>query len=345
MSKILSRTTKAGSIGLVIDGTSATTYGDLPSAGASIAWHRTAEVALQEAVSSVVVEDLAGSGSGVEGARLVVSQEVAGSFRAAMTHEGMGSILAWCLGGTPSTTGASAPFTHTYPTGINTPFRSLVVVYEAADGTALQDEFFGLQTESIEFQIDAGGIGYMTCTVRGAVAERGGVYQLGVAATQTPAADAYTSSIPVLGRTGSILSYGGNSIACRGLSLSFTRPLDRAVDFGGDYPAEGVLSGPIAVTLQVTRAADEADTATLRAALMSGSPADLSINFTSGTKIVYLELSDAVVTTYSSPRTSGGALIETVTFTAQALTTGDYGFRVRVTNAASAAVTSNGTFA
>jgi hypothetical protein len=34
-----------------------------------------------------------------------------------------------------------------------------------------------------------------------------------------------------------------------------------------------------------------------------------------------------------------------VTFTAQALTTGDYGFRFRATNAASSAVTTNGTWA
>jgi hypothetical protein len=344
MSKILSRNINAGSVGIVADGGSTTTYGTLPTTSDNVAWLRVAEVGLQEAVTSVVVDDLSGSGSGVEGARYVTAREVAGSMRLAITHEGIGAVLAWTLGGTTSSTGAG-PYTHTYPTGINTPFRSLVHVYTAADGTSLQSEFAGLQVESLSLSIEAGGIAYATINARGFVASRSSTYQLGVAATQTPAADAYGTSIPVLGRTGSVLSYGGNSVACRSLTLSLTRPLDRAVDFGGDYPAEGVLSGPISVTLEVTRAADEDDTATIRAALMAGSAADLSISFTSGTKVVYIELSDAVVTAYGAPFSSGGALVETVTFTAQALTTGDYGFRFRITNAAAAAVTTNGTWA
>jgi len=345
MSKILARNINAGSVGIVADGGSTTTYGTLPTTSDNVAWLRVAEVGLQEAVTSVVVDDLSGSGSGVEGARFVTSREVAGSMRLAMTHEGIGAVLAWALGGTATTSGSGPTYTHTYPTSIDTKFRSLVHVYTAADGTSLQSEFAGLQVESLSLAIEAGGIAYATVTARGFVASRSSTYQLGVAATQTPAADAYGSSIPVLGRTGSVLSYGGNSVACRSLTLSLTRPLDRAVDFGGDYPAEGVLSGPISVTLEVTRAADEDDTATIRAALMAGSAADLSISFTSGTKVVYIELSDAVVTAYGAPFSSGGALVETVTFTAQALTTGDYGFRFRVTNATGAAVTTNGTWA
>lgn len=344
MAKILSRNTNAGSIGLVTSGGSTTTYSTLPASADPILWLRAAEVNLQEAVTNVLVDDLSGSGSGVEGARLPVSHEVSGSIRLPLTHEGMGGVLAWVLGGSTSSTG-SGPYTHTYPTGIATPFRSLVHVYTAADGTSLQSEYAGLQVESMSLAIEAGGIAYATLTARGWVASRSSTYQLGVAATETPAADAVSTTKPVLGRTGSVLSFGGNSVACRGLTLNFTRPLDRAVDFGAEYPAEGVLSGPIAVTLEVTRAADEEDTATLRAALMAGTAGDLSISFTSGTKIVYLELSDAVVTAYAAPFSAGGALVETVTFTAQALTTSDYGFRIRVTNAASSAVTTNGTWA
>ena len=344
MAKILSRNINAGSIGLVTSGGSTTTYSTLPASADPVLWLRAAEVGLQESVTSVLVDDLSGSGSGVEGARLPVSHEVSGSVRVPLTHEGLGGVLAWCLGGSTSTSG-SGPYTHVYPTGIATPFRSLVHVYTAADGTSLQSEYAGLQVESMAVAIEAGGIAYATLTMRGWVASRSSTYQLGVAATETPAADPVSTTKPVLGRTGSVLSFGGNSVACRALTLNFTRPLDRAVDFGAEYPAEGVLSGPISVTLEVTRAADEEDTATLRAALMAGTAGDLSISFTSGTKIVYIELSDAVVTAYAAPFSSGGALVETVTFTAQALTTGDYGFRFRVTNAASAAVTTNGTWA
>jgi hypothetical protein len=344
MAKILARNVNAGSVGLVTSGGSTTTYSTLPASADPILWLRAAEVGLQEAVTNVLVDDLSGSGSGVEGARLPVSHEVSGSIRVPLTHEGMGGVLAWVLGGSTSSSG-SGPYTHTYPTGINTPFRSLVHVYTAADGTSLQSEYAGLQVEGFSLAVEAGGVAYATVTARGFVASRSSTYQLGVAATETPAADPVSTTKPVLGKTGSVLSYGGNSVACRGLTLTFTRPLDRAVDFGAEYPAEGVLSGPISVTLEVTRAADEDDTATLRAAVMAGTAADLSISFTNGTKIVYVELSDAVVTAYAAPFTSGGALVETVTFTAQALTTSDYGFRFRVTNAASSAVTTNGTWA
>lgn len=344
MAKILSRNINAGSAGIVIDGVATTSYGSNPASADNVLWLRVSEIALQESVTSLVIDDLSGSGSGVEGARFVVAQEVAGSMRLPITHEGFGGVLAWCLGGTPSTTG-SGPYVHTYPTGINAPFRSLVHVYTAADGTSLQSEYAGLQVESLTISVEAGGAAYATINARGFVATRSSTAQLGVAATQTPAAAAIGTSVPVLGKTGAVLSWGGDSIACRTMELSFTRPLDRAVDFGADYLAEGVLSGPIAVTLTVTRAADEDDTATIRAAVMAGTAADLSISFTSGTKIFTVALSDAVPTSYSAPFTAGGALVETVTFTAQALTTSDFGFRVRVTNAASSAVTSNGTWA
>lgn len=344
MAKILSRNINAGSAGVVIDGVATTSYGSNPASADNVLWLRVSEIALQEAVTSLVIDDLSGSGSGVEGARFVVAQEVAGSMRLPITHEGFGGVLAWCLGGTPSTTG-SGPYVHTYPTGINAPFRSLVHVYTAADGTSLQSEYAGLQVESLTISVEAGGAAYATVNARGFVATRSSTAQLGVAATQTPAAAAIGTSVPVLGKTGAVLSWGGDSIACRTMELSFTRPLDRAVDFGADYLAEGVLSGPIAVTLTVTRAADEDDTATIRAAVMAGTAADLSISFTSGTKVFTAALSDAVPTSYSAPFTAGGALVETVTFTAQALTTSDFGFRVRVTNAASSAVTTNGTWA
>lgn len=344
MAKILSRNTNAGSIGLVTSGGSTTTYGTLPASADPILWLRAAEVNLQEAVTNVLVDDLSGSGSGVEGARLPVSHEVAGSIRVPVSHEGMGGLLAWVLGGSTSTTG-SGPYTHVYPTGIATPFRSLVHVFTAADGTSLQSEYAGLQVESMTINVDAGGVAYATLNVRGWVASRSSAYQLTVAATETPAADAISTSRPVLGKTGSVLSFGGNSVAARGLSLTFTRPLDRAVDFGAEYLAEGVLSGPISVTLEVTRAADEEDTSTLQAALMAGTAGDTSISFTSGTRVLHLELSDAVPTARSGGFSSGGALVETVTFTAQALTTGDYGFRIRAVNAASSAVTTNGTWA
>ena len=344
MAKILSRNINAGSAGIVIDGVATTSYGSNPASADNVLWLRVSEIALQESVTSLVIDDLSGSGSGVEGARFVGAQEVAGSMRLPITHEGFGGVLAWCLGGTPSTTG-SGPYVHTYPTGINAPFRSLVHVYTAADGTSLQSEYAGLQVESLTISVEAGGAAYATINARGFVATRSSTAQLGVAATQTPAAAAIGTSVPVLGKTGAVLLWGSDSIACRTMELSFTRPLDRAVDFGADYLAEGVLSGPIAVTLTVTRAADEDDTATIRAAVMAGTAADLSISFTSGTKIFTVALSDAVPTSYSAPFTTGGALVETVTFTAQALTTSDFGFRVRVTNAASSAVTSNGTWA
>ena len=191
MAKILSRNTNAGSIGLVTSGGSTTTYSTLPASADPILWLRAAEVGLQEVVTNVLVDDLSGSGSGVEGARLPVSHEVSGSIRLPLTHEGMGGVLAWVLGGSTSSTG-SGPYTHTYPTGIAAPFRSLVHVYTAADGTSLQSEYAGLQVESMSLAIEAGGIAYATLTARGWVASRSSTYQLGVAATETPAADAAT---------------------------------------------------------------------------------------------------------------------------------------------------------
>ena len=89
MAKILARNINAGSVGLVTSGGSTTTYSTLPTTSDPVLWLRAAEVGLQEAVTNVLIDDLSGSGSGVEGARLPVSHEVSGSIRVPMTHEGM----------------------------------------------------------------------------------------------------------------------------------------------------------------------------------------------------------------------------------------------------------------
>lgn len=344
MSRILSRSIYAGSFGVITDGASVSTYGDQPSSADAIQWVRAAEISITEAANSLLVDDLAGSGSGVEGARFVASNSASGSIRLAATFVEMGAILAWALGGTPATTG-SGPYTHTYPVGLLSPWRSAFTRYTAADGTGLQDEWRCLQVDSMTLDLGADAIAYATLNVTGAAAVRSSVYQLGVASTETPAAATMVAAAPIIGSLSGVMSWGGNSIAARTASLTVTRPLDRAVDFGSAIPGEGVLSGPISVSLSITRAADEADSATLRAALMAGTAADLSLAFTAGTKTFTIYLENAVVVSRSAPFTAGGALVETLEFRAQALETADYGAKVVIVNAASAAVTTNGTMA
>jgi hypothetical protein len=344
MSRVLSRSIYAGSLGIVTDGDSVANYADQPSSGDAIQWVRAAEISITEAANSLLVDDLAGSGSGVEGARFVASNSATGGIRLAATFVEMGAVLAWALGGTPATTGAG-PYTHTYPVGLNAPWRSVFSRYTAADGTGLQDEWRCLQVDSLTIDLNADAIAYATLNVTGAAALRSSVYQLGVASTETPAAATMVAAAPILGSLSGVLSWGGNSVAARKASLTITRPLDRATDFGNAIPGEGVLSGPVSVALTVTRAADEADSATLRAALMAGTAADLSLAFTSGTKTFTVYLENAVVISRSAPFTAGGALPETLEFRAQALETADYGAKIVVVNAASAAVTTNGTMA
>jgi hypothetical protein len=344
MSRILSRSIGAGSLGLVIDGASTTTYGTQPSSGDNIQWLRVGEVSITEQANSLLVDDLAGTGSGVEGARFVSSNSASGSIRGAATLVESGAVFAWALGGTPASTGAG-PYTHTYPVGVDSPWRSAFMVYGAADGDGLQDEWRCLQLDSITIDFGADAIAYFTANVTGAAASRSSTYQLGVAATETPAAATMAAAEPILGSLSGALSWGGNTIAARTASLTVTRPLDRATDFGAAIPGEGVLSGPIVVELSVTRAADEADSAIIRAALMAGTSGDLSLGFTTGTKSLTVYLENAVIISRSAPFTSGGALVETVVFRAQALGLGDYGAKIVVVNAASAAVTSNGTMA
>jgi hypothetical protein len=344
MALILSRNTQAGSAGIVTNGDSTTVYGDLPASGDTIQWLRVADFSIGETVTSVLVDDLSGTGSGVEGARFVTGHEASGTMRLAATYVEMGAVLAWVMGGTPATSG-SGPYTHVYGNSLAAPFRSIFQVYQAADGTSLQTELHACQANGFTLEVDAQSVAYLTVPVTGAVALRSTVYQLGVAATETPAAAAMTSAAPVLGPAAGVLSFGGNSVACRSLSFTKTRTLDRGADFGASYPGEGSISALDKFELTVTRAADEADSATIRAAHMAGTAADTSITFTSGSKTLTIALSDAVITAYSAPFTSGGALIETVTFTAQALTSSDFGAKITIVNAASSAVTTNGTVA
>jgi hypothetical protein len=346
MSAVLSRSTKAGSIGLVIDGGSTSTYGTLPTTGDAVAWAHAAEVTLTPEAVAVTVEDLSGPGSGGESARFVTGQRASGTVRIPVTYASVGPWLQWALGAAGTTGSPSGGYyTHTYAMGMGSFALSLVFVYQAADGTSLQDEFWGAQVESAELAIDAQGVGYLTLTLSANVASRSSTYQLMVAATQTPAANSLVTDIPVLGKHGAVLSFGGNSVAARTLSLSLTRPLDRAGDFGTDGLGEGVLSGPIVARMTITRAADEADSATLRSNMMAGTRGATSITFTSGSYVFKPYLSQASIASISAPFTAGGALVETVEFSAQSLTSSDYGCKIELTNQASSAAPSQGTWA
>jgi hypothetical protein len=97
--------------------------------------------------------------------------------------------------------------------------------------------------------------------------------------------------------------------------------------------------------MTITRAADEADSATLRANYMAGTRGATSITFTSGSYVFKPYLSQASIASISAPFTAGGALVETVEFAAQSLTGSDYGCKVELTNQASSAAPSQGTWA
>ena len=152
MAKILTRSILAGSVGLV----EVATYGSNPSSSDPIAWVHASEFSIQEVVDSTPIETLAGPGSGGEGARFVTLVRAQGTVRVPISYEDVGAWVEWAFGKDVATSG-SGPYTHVYATSPNTPFRTLVFVYTAADGTNLQDEFYGCQVEQAVFEFTANG--------------------------------------------------------------------------------------------------------------------------------------------------------------------------------------------
>lgn len=342
MAKILSRSTLVGSLGVVTDGDSTSSYGTLPSSGDGIAWYHAAEVSLAVEVGSTLVDTLAGPGSGGEGPRYVTSKRVTGTIRIPATRDDMGAVLLWAFGAS-STSGASDPYSHTFAVSIARPFRSVYFVYSDTAGNDYQDEYYGLQVESATLAIDAQGVGYITLQVSGGVATRTGTDQLGVSATETPAAPSLLDSDVMLGRYGAAMVFNSNAFEARSVEMALTFPMDRATAFGAVGPDEGVLSGGISATIQATRTADTADSATLRAAHSAGTRGAFSMAFTWGTNRTWtLALSTASITAFSAPFSPGGALVETLTMTAQSLTSSDYHARVVVVNGDASAVTTGG---
>lgn len=339
MSKILTRSILAGSVGLV----EVATYGSNPSSSDPIAWVHASEFSVQEVVDTTAIETLAGPGSGGEGARFVTLVRAQGTVRVPISYEDVGAWIEWAFGKDVATSG-SGPYTHVYATSPNTPFRTLVFVYTAADGTNLQDEFYGCQVETAVFEFTANGPAYMTLTVSGGVASRSSTYQTGVAATETPAATSLVTSGVVLGSQGGALSFNSNNVEARTATLTLSRTLDRSTSFGAGGPDEGVLGSPITATLAVERVADEADTATLRTAFTAGTRAALSLAFTSGTKSLTIAFTTASITERNSGATPGAAKTESLTFSAQSLTTSDQ-IKITVVNSQSSGTPTNGTWA
>jgi hypothetical protein len=340
MSKMLSRSVLIGSIGLV----ETAAFGTLPTSTDPIAWAHAAEVSMNPVTDQVTVETLAGPASGGESARFVTLVRAAGTVRIPLSYEDIGAWLEWAMGKDVATSG-SGPYTHVYAISPNVPHRSLVFVYQAADGTTLQDEYYGCQVEGLSISVDANGVGYATFTISAGVAVRSTVYQRAVASTETPAATALTTSVVLLGQHGGALSFNSDNREARSLVFEVSRTLDRAGSFGFTGPDEGVLAGPVIGRMTVTRVADEADSASLEAAHVAGTRATCSIVFTSGSKTFTFALSQANIISMERPMASGGAAIETIVFQAQSLSGSDYGAKLTVVNSQSSGVPTNGTWA
>lgn len=340
MAKVLGRSRKIGSVGLV----EVATYGNNPASTDPIAWVHAASFEINPVTDQVTIDTLAGPSSGGEAARFVTMVRASGTIRIPLSYEDIGAWLEWAMGKDVATTG-SGPYTHVYAISPVVPFRSIVFVYEAADGTALQDEFYGCQVESLSISIEANGVGYATFTVSGGLAVRSSTYQRAVAATETPAATALTTSVVVLGQNGGALSFNSDNREARTLAFEVTRTLDRSGSFGFTGPDEGVLSGPVVGRMTVTRVSDTNDSTSLEAAHVAGTRATASIAFTSGTKSFTFALSQANIISMERPMTPSGAAIETIVFQSQSLSSSDYGAKLTVVNGASSGVSTNGTWA
>lgn len=219
-----------------------------------------------------------------------------GTIETPLTYKGLGMLIKAAVGSV-TTSGGSAPYTHTYNPSATLP--SLTI--DVQRGTGSSEKFEGCMISTMTISCEAG-------------AEARASFEI-IAETAAARASAIT---PTFGDGGQVfhfqsseLSFNSVDYKMRSMELTLDNKLERVNYLGSKITAQPQISDVREVTLTVTFDLEDNN---LYNAQLAGTSSDVVVTFTSGDDSFQITLRNAEITEYSDDVNSFGRIERTVTF-------------------------------
>lgn len=219
-----------------------------------------------------------------------------GTIETPLTYKGLGMLIKAAVGSV-TTTGGSAPYTHTYNPSATLP--SLTI--DVQRGTGSSEKFEGCMISTMTISCEAGE-------------EARASFEI-IAETAAARASAIT---PTFGDGGQVfhfqaseLSFNSVSYKMRSMELTLDNKLERVNYLGSKITSQPQISDVREVTLTVTFDLEDNN---LYNAQLAGTSSDVVATFTSGDDSFEITLRNAEITEYSDDVNSFGRIERTVTF-------------------------------
>lgn len=278
-------------------------YGD--GSGTFDVWNRLFSCTLQKTQTREQVTHLTTSNGAFSKSQFAVMTEVSGTVEMPLYYAGCGPWLRYGLGSS-STTGSSAPYTHTYTAG-TIPLESFSLKFQR--GTGGSEQFEGCMISSLTISCAAGEEARLSCDIIGEDSS--------VRGSALPA-PTFGSGGPVLHHQSSVnaLRYtpsGGSTqnYTLRSFEFSLDNKLERRDKLGSLLTASPDVTDIREVTLSCTADMEDEDIYNHQ---LDGTSGEILLQFTSGTNDFIIRLYNAVVMEYSDEVTTVGRLERTFTF-------------------------------
>ena len=220
-----------------------------------------------------------------------------GTIETPLTYKGLGMLIKAALG-SASTSGGSAPYTHTYNPSATLP--SLTI--DVQRGTGSSEKFEGCMVSTMTISCEAGEEARASFEI---IAE--------TAATRASALSAPTfgDGAQVFHFQSSELSFNSVNYKMRSLELTIDNKLERVNYLGSKLTSQPQISDVREVTLTATFDLEDNN---LYTAQLAGTSFDVVVTFTSGDDSFQITLRNAQITEYSDDVNAFGRIERTATF-------------------------------
>ena len=230
---------------------------------------------------------------------------VEGSISMPIYYLGQGQILELAFGGSVSTTGSGAPYTHTFNPDIS--LSSATIEVQRGSGLSNQmEKFVGVKISSISFTCEAGGELTASIDWIGKQAD----------ARAADVTSSFGTGTSVLHFHAGQFTFDGTSYDIRSMNFTLNNSLERRNVLGSLYTAEQAVGDVRECTFEVTL---DTENDTLHTAYLAGTQSDATLTFTkpgaAGSGTITFIATNAIISSYSDPVSGFGRVEQTVVFT------------------------------
>ena len=246
-----------------------------------------------------------GAAGAMRRAHFVQADNAGGSFQIEATYENCGMILKHALGKV-TTTGGSAPYTHTYTLSDHVTTDKPGLSIANVRGTGTTEVFEGSRISTFTFAVSSGGVATIDCAVISETTNGR------VSTTHTDSDFAATES-PILHHQASTLSFNSVNYPLIDMSLVINNSLATRQKLGSSLTLQPLRSDFQSVELSLTVEVDDA----LALALVNDTESDAVITFTSGSETFTVNIHNAYLSEVGDAVSDANIIRQSITLIGQ----------------------------